>query len=160
MSGFSTQPLPPEQAALVYPLVREAMPGVDLRTWLRFARRVGDPKRAAREGIVIVTRDARALPCGLFVYRRDDQLGQGPVLVAEHLVAVDLLDPAPATRALVAALEDLARRLGCTAIRAMVLSQSSPLAADLHGAGLRSEGQSMRKEVSAPAEGAATVRPA
>jgi len=147
MSGFSCHALSPDEAATVYPLVREAIPGLDLRGWLRFARRIAAPRRAQREGIIVVTRRPRALPCGLFVYHRETDLARGPVLVAEHFVAVDLLDPAPVMRALIDELDVLARHLGCVAIRAMVLSQASLAASRLHAAGLRLEGETLWKDV-------------
>lgn len=153
MSGFSCRPLSPDQAAAVYPLVREAIPGLGLRGWLRFARRATAPRRALREGIMVVVRLPRALPCGLFVYRRESDLARGPVLVAEHFVAVDLLDPAPVMRALVAELDALAQRLGCQAIRAMVLSDASLLASGLHAAGHRAEGEALWKDVKRPVSG-------
>jgi hypothetical protein len=147
MSGFSCQPLQQEQAPAVFPLVREAIPGLDLRAWLRFVRKACDPRRAAKEGIIVVFRNARPLPCGLFVYRRDQGLGQGPVLVAEHFVAVDLLDAEPVMQALIDELDTLAKRLGCSAIRAMVMSQSSQLASHLQDAGHKAVGETLWKEL-------------
>lgn len=157
MSGFACHPLLPDQAPTVYPLVREAIPGIELRAWLQFAKRVADPRRAAREGVIVVVRRPRLLPCGLFVYRREVDLERGPVLVAEHFVAVDVLDPEPVMHALIDELDGLARRLECGAIRAMVLGKSSQLAARLHAAGHRAEGAALWKDVETPAAGGATV---
>ena len=150
MTCFTCHTLVPEQALTVYPLVREAIPGMDLKAWLRFAKRVGNPRRAGREGIIVVQRKSRPMPCGLFVYRRDNDLAHGPILVAEHFVAVDLLDPEPVMRALVAELDALAVRLECTAIRAVVLGHASLIAAGLHEAGHRSEGETLWKDLDAP----------
>ena len=147
MSGLSCHPLPPEQASAVFPLLREAIPGLDLRAWLRFARRAADPKRAGREGIIVVVRAPRTMPCGLFVYRKEDELGHGNVLVAEHFVAVDLLDAEPVMQALIAELDLVAKRLGCGAIRAMVLNPSSATAAQLASAGHRPAGSALWKDV-------------
>lgn len=157
MSGFACHSLRPDQAPAVYPLVREAIPGIDLRAWLQFARRTADPRKAGREGIMVVTRRPRLLPCGLFVYRREIDLERGPVLVAEHFVAVDVLDAEPVMRALIAELDGLARRLGCGAIRAMVMSPASVLATGLRAAGHRSEGAALWKDVTEHAAGSATV---
>ncbi len=156
MSGLSCHPLPPEQASTVFPLVREAIPGLDLRSWLRFARRASDPRRAAREGIIVVVRSPRPMPCGLFVYRKEQELGHGEVLIAEHFVAVDLLDAEPVMQALIAELDVLARRLGCGAIRAMVLNPASQTATQLASAGHRPAGGALWKDVDAPADGDAT----
>jgi hypothetical protein len=145
--------LPPDQASTVFPLVREAIPGLDLRTWQRFARRATDPKRAGREGIIVVVRRPRPMPCGLFVYRKEQELGHGDVLIAEHFVAVDLLDADPVMQALISELDRLARRLGCSAIRAMVLNPSSQTASQLAIAGHRPAGSALWKDVEATVDG-------
>ena len=149
MSGLSCRLLPPEQASTVYPLVREAIPGLDLRAWLRFARRACDPRRAGREGIITVVRSPRTMPCGLFVYRKEQELGHGSVLIAEHFVAVDLLDAEPVMHTLIGELDTLAKRLGCGAIRAMVLNPASLTAVQLASAGHRPAGGSLWKDVDA-----------
>lgn len=156
MSGFACHPLRMDQALAVYPLIREAIPGVDLRAWLQFARRATDPRRAGREGIMVVSRRPRLLPCGLFVYRREDDLERGAVLVAEHFIAVDVLDPDPVMQALIAELDGLALRLGCSAIRAMVMTPSSVLTNSLQAAGHKPEGAALWKEVGSPTIGAAS----
>ena len=150
MSGLLCHPLPPEQASAVFPLLREAIPGLSLRAWLRFARRAADPRRAGREGIIVVVRAPRPMPCGLFVYHKEEELGHGTVLVAEHFVAVDLLDAEPVMQALIAELDLLAKRLGCGAIRAMVLNPSSATAIQLANAGHRPAGCSLWKDIPPP----------
>ena len=65
--------------------------------------------------------------------------------MAEHLVALDLLDPAPVIRALIGELDRLAKELGCSAIRALVLGQESLLATELREAGHRPEGATLWK---------------
>jgi hypothetical protein len=147
MSAFTCHNLLPEQAASVFPLVREAVPGLDLKTWLRFARRIANPRRAGQGGIIVVQRRARPMPCGLFVYHRDHDLAHGPILIAEHFVAMDVLDAEPVMRALIGGLDTLAERLGCTAIRAVVLGQTSLVAAGLRAAGHRPEGATLWKPV-------------
>jgi hypothetical protein len=119
MPEFTCHHLLPGEAATAFPLMREAVPGLLLKTWLRFARRVNKPPRPAQCGIIVAQRRARPMPCGLFVYRREDDLAHGPTLVAEHLVALDLLDPAPVMRALIGELESLAEEVGCSAVRAI-----------------------------------------
>jgi hypothetical protein len=104
----------------LYPLVREAVPSLDLPAWLRFARQLTDPRRAGQCGIVAARRGGRAFPCGLFCYRVEDDLKLGKVLTADHFVAVDLLDPAGVLAALVEELDGLAKRLGCHAVRSLV----------------------------------------
>lgn len=147
MSEFTCHNLAPGEAATVFPLMREAVPGLLLKTWLQFTRRVNTPRRAAQCGIIVVRRRARPLPCGLFVYHREDDLTHGPTLVAEHIVALDLLDPAPVMRALIEELDRRAQELGCSAIRAMVLGQESLIATGLREAGHRRESATVWKRL-------------
>ena len=147
MSEFTCHNLLPGEAATVFPLMREAVPGLELKTWLRFARKIASPRRDTQCGIIVVQRGARPLPCGLFVYHREEDLAHGPILVAEHIVALDLLDPAPVMRALVEELDRLAKELGCTAIRAMLLGETSLVATGLREAGHRHEGATLWKQL-------------
>ena len=63
------------------------------------------PRRGGQCGIVAARREGRAFPCGLFCYRVEDDLKLGKVLIADHFVAVDLLDPASVLTALVEELD-------------------------------------------------------
>lgn len=144
-TGLRCETLTPDKAAAVFPLLREVIPGLSLSAWLRHARRIAMPGRAAHSGIMTVRRLPRPMPCGLFVYQRVHDLEHGSVLVAEHMVAVDLLDPEPVMRALVAELEALAHRLGCGGIRTMVIGPDAPIAARLQAAGHTRSGEAMLK---------------
>jgi hypothetical protein len=152
MMAFASQELTLDQAGLVFPLVREAVPGLELKAWLRFARRFCGPRRTGQTGIMVVRRRGRPMPCGLFLYRREQDLRHGPILLAEHFVAIDVLNPEPVMRALVAELDGLAQRLGCNAIRSMVLGQASLTARGLHAAGHHPEGATLYKALSAEGE--------
>lgn len=138
--GLRCEDLAPEQAGTVFPLLREAIPGLLLPAWLRFARLVTAPRRAGQSGIKVVRRSPRPMPCGLFIWRRDDDPAHGAVLVAQHLLAIDLLDPGPMMAVLVRELEVLAPRLGCGGIRTMVIGPDAPLAARLLAARLMAAG--------------------
>ncbi len=157
MPGLRCDALSPDQAGIVFPLLREAVPGLTLPAWLRFARRVAGPRRAGQSGIMVVRRAPRPMPCGLFIWRRDEDLEHGAVLVAEHLVAIDLLDPDPVMAALVAELEALAHRLGCGGIRTMVIRPDAPIAASLLAAGHAKEGAAMWKPVDAAASAGLSI---
>ena len=154
LPGLFCEDLPPDQAGTVFPLLREAIPGLQLPAWMRFARRVTAPRRAGQSGIMVVRRAPRPMPCGLFLWRRDEDLAHGAVLVAEHLVAIDLLDPEPVMATLVAELERLAQRLGCGGIRTMVIRPDAPIATSLLAAGHASEGAAMWKPVEGTSEAA------
>jgi hypothetical protein len=147
MSGFTSHIVLPDQVRTVYPLVREAVPGLQLRDWVVHARKLTNPRAAAREGIVAVRRVPRPMPCGLFLYRREKDLGYGPIRATEYFVAMDVLDPAPVVRALADEMDALASRLGCAAIRALVRNHSPAIEAGLHAAGLYADGAMLWKRM-------------
>jgi len=62
-------------------------------------------------------------------------------------------------RALIAGLDDLAESLGCTAIRAMVLGQTSLVAAGLREAGHRPEGATLWKQLPADSQDSCHATP-
>ncbi len=134
MHGFTIQPLARDELRSVYPLIREAMPSISLPAWLAFARPL-TTRRATQTGILAARRIGRAFPCGLFCYRVDSHLANGRLLIAEHFVAVDLLDPKAVLAALVAELERLGRRLGCDAVRSVIHGGEEAVANGLHAAG-------------------------
>lgn len=143
---------------MVYPLVRESVAGLDLKTWVAFAQKIANPRRAGQSGILAVTRAGRNLPCGVFLYHREAQLPEGAVLVAEHFVAMDVVDPQPVVQALVGELDALAKRLDCAAIRVVVPGDDSLLRTGLQAAGHRPRGLALWKtvdSVAATATGAA-----
>jgi hypothetical protein len=145
MSTFAVETLQPNQIRAVYPLIREAMPATDLASWLRFAKTLTATRRSGPSGIVAARRFGRDFPCGLFCYRVDNDLAHGRVLIAEHFVAVDLLDPGAVLNALVTELEALAKRLDCTAIRSVVHGGEDAVAGGLSAAGHTQEGSLLMK---------------
>jgi hypothetical protein len=163
MGDFITEVLSRDQIRAVYPLVREAFPTLDLSGWLRFARQLTGPRRSGQCGIIAARREGRAFPCGLFCYRVETDLKLGRVLVADHFVAVDLLDPAAVLVALVDELDGLAKRLGCQAVRSLVHGGAPEVEDGLHAAGHRPEGASLllKRLLETPhGRGAAPRRPA
>lgn len=139
MADFIIEVLSREQLPAVYPLVREAVPELSLASWLRFARPLTGARRAGQCGIVAARREGRAFPCGLFCYRVDEDLALGRVLVADHFVAVDLLDPGAVLAALVEQLDVLAHGLNCKAVRSLVHGGAPDVANSLDAAGHRPE---------------------
>ena len=150
MPAFTVRALAPEEILSVYPLVREAMPGVDLSAWTGFARHLTG-RRMRLSGIMAAWRAGRPFPCGLFCYRVDKTLEQGKVLIAEYFVAVDLLDPQAVLAALVQELEALGRRLGCNAVRSVVHGGEHEVAGGLTAAGHTPEGSMLLKALAAGA---------
>jgi hypothetical protein len=156
MAGFIIDALSREQIRSVYPLIRQAVPTIDLPAWLRFARQLAAPRRDGQSSIVTARREGRAFPCGLFCYRAEVDLKLGRVLVADHFVAIDLLDPGAVLAALVEELDRLAERLGCQAVRSVVHGGSSAVAGGLYAAGHRPEGTSLLKLLDPPRRGDTT----
>lgn len=120
MMSFIVEPLARDQIRAVYPLIREAIPGLGLTAWLRFAQSASGPRRSGQAGIIVARRKCHDFPSGLFCYRVDPDPALGKVLVAEHFVAVDLLHPEEVLAALVTELDALGERLGCKAVRSIV----------------------------------------
>ncbi len=147
MSSCIVRSLPSDQILAVYPLVREAVPELNSSAWVRFARHLLSPKRTGQGGIIAAWRPGRSFPCGLVCYRVDNDLLRGRILVAEHFVAIDLLDPQAVLTALVAELELLAARLDCKAVRSVVHGGNSPVRSGLSAAGHRPEAALLLKPV-------------
>lgn len=143
MADFIIEVLSRDQIRSLYPIVREAVPSIDLSTWLRFARQLTGPRRSGQCGIVAARREGRLFPCGLFCYRVEEDLKLGKVLVADHFVAVDLLNPASVLSALVEELDRLAERLGCHAVRSLVHGGVPHLKGGLYAAGHEPEDASL-----------------
>jgi hypothetical protein len=120
MTSICVEPLARDQIRAVYPLIREAISGLSLSGWLRFAQTATSVRRGGPAGIIVARRVGHDFPSGLFCYRVDRDPALGKILVAEHFVAVDLLHPDDVLAALVAELDALGERLGCKAVRSIV----------------------------------------
>lgn len=145
MQSFIVEPLAKHQIAAAFPLIREALPKLDITSWTRLARRVTDPRRARQHGILVARRAKRQHASGLLYYRRELDLQHGCILVADHFIAIDLLDPRPVLAALIEALERLAYNIECTAIRSVVHASSTEIAQELFSAGHYLEGATLWK---------------
>jgi len=143
MAGFIIEVLSRDQIRSVYPLIRQVVPTTDLPTWLRFARQLTGPRRGAESRIVTARRVGRDFPCVLFCYRVENDLKLGKVLIANHFVAIDLLDAGAVLAALVQELDMLATRLGCLAVRSLVHDGTSDVENGLYAAGHRPEGATL-----------------
>ena len=145
MPSFIVEPLSPSQIHAVFPLIREAMPGIGLKDWVRFARTA----TGARRGVMVARRLVRDLPCGLFCYRIQSDPVLGRILAAEHFVAIDLLDPGAVIAALVRELEALGQRFGCSAVRSHV--HGADAAGGLASAGHAPSGSLLLKSLTSSA---------
>lgn len=147
MADIDVQMLAPDQVRSVFPLIRQAVPTLDLAGWLRVARTLIHPRRPELGGIVVATRPPRPFPSGLFCYRQETDLIHGKVLVAEHFVALDLLDPGHVLAALVNELDSLANRFGCKAVRSVVHGSAPDIAGGLAAAGHQPEASLLWKPI-------------
>jgi len=118
---------------------------MELAEWTRLARRLTDPRRAANSGVMIAQGRNRRHVSGVFHYRRERDLQYGWVLVATHFVALDILSPGAVATAMLLAMEDLARELGCQAIRSVLHPASADLAGGFYSAGHHLEGAALCK---------------
>jgi hypothetical protein len=134
-TDFVVEPLSKGQVRAVYPLVRHAGLGIDLKSWLRYARPLAGAPLGARRGAIVVRRTGQKLPCGLFCYARETDLVHGNVLKAEHFVALDIVNPADVMAALLHGLDVLSTRLGCRTVRSVVNAGEVDLFESLRRAG-------------------------
>jgi hypothetical protein len=136
---FIIEPLTPGQIRAAYPLVRHAATGIDLKTWLRYARPLAAATAGSRRGAITVRRVDSKHPCGIFCYARESDLVHGNVLRAEHFVALDIVNPAEAMAALLGGLDYLSTKLGIRTVRAVVGPGEKNLAAFMLQAGLSTD---------------------
>lgn len=129
---------------LIYPLMMMAEPGLDLRHWMRFATRL-IRRRDGRTGVLAARRHVKRFPSGAVCFREAQDLRHGTVLLAEHFVVVDPIDPQTVLQALSRELDLLARTLGCRAVR--VLAPNGAHSVELQQAGHGGEGVVLLKAV-------------
>ncbi len=122
---------------LLFPLMRMAEPDIDLARWMTYASKLAR-RRDGRAGILVARRHVRRFPCGAVCFRQAEDLRYGSVLLAEHFVAIDPIDPHSVLRALTEKLDTLAKELGCGAVR--VITPNSSASVELRRAGHDGEG--------------------
>lgn len=140
MDDIRIEPLTAARILQVFPLIREAVPQVRLEEWTRFARARTAARGRARTGIRVAKAASNPYPNGLYCYRVETRLLSGNVLVADHFVAIDLLDARPVLDRLIADLEALAVRLGCDEVRSVIQHRSTQSAQPLFAAGYHPQG--------------------
>jgi hypothetical protein len=149
MQSVTVEPLVLSQLRAAYPLIREAVPAVDLAAWSRFARRIASPRLAHRSGILVATIQSRRYPSGLVTYKKDEDLRYGHVLTAGHFSAFDLLDRQPVAAALIVAMESTGRQLGCGMICWNLRPEAANLVPSLLSTGHHLAGTVLYKTVGA-----------
>ena len=148
MDEIIVRPLETRQILQVYPLIREAIPTVGLDDWCRYARACIDPRRRRKiAGIRIAQHTDKLFPSGLFCYHLETGLLCKNTLIADHFVALDLVDPSVIARRLIADLDTLATSLGATEIRSVLHLRSGNSAQMLFAAGYHPYGIVFRKNL-------------
>jgi len=127
---------------VLFPLMRLAEPDIDLPRWMAFATKL-TRRRDGKAGILVARRTVRRFPCGAVCYRQMEDLHHGTVLLVEHFVAADPIDPQSVLRAMSNQLDKVARDLGCPAVR--VLSPDGRTTVELRRAGHEGAGMVMSK---------------
>ncbi len=122
---------------LLFPLMQMAEPNIDLPRWLSYANKLFR-RRDGRAGILVARRHIRRFPCGAVCFRMAEDLRYGSVLIAEHFVAVDPIDPYSVLTALAAQLDTLAKHLNCGAVR--VIAPDGRASVELRATGHNGEG--------------------
>jgi hypothetical protein len=125
---FTAQAVQTHNAARAYPLIQIMRSDVSLDAWLAFVAATNTdcgstPIKPTSEwplrGILSIENE-RGYIHGLFSYHVAFAIDHKSVLEVSNFVAVDTADRAGAIKALISAMEELARTLNCTAIHTQV----------------------------------------
>jgi hypothetical protein len=114
--SFSVRRLTARQAAQAFPLIQSIAPDLRLEDWKSFSTQPATEDMGTRG--VIAARDERNYICGLACYHVVPHLRGRRLLIADHLIALDLVDRGGAIAALLGALEELAMLEKCGAVQA------------------------------------------
>lgn len=153
---IKTLPLTSERVQQAFPVIQTVMPELTLGCWSGFANEYLEPEQQIRQphGILAAENES-GLIVGLAAYRRGADLRQGTVLVAEHLIAVDLLVCQPIILRLTEKLEQIAADCGCSAIQLVLTEkwdEDSWLVRMLLDRGHKVQSLSLCKPIGTPAE--------
>ena len=105
----------PADADAAFGLARLAFPDLTASQWRKLVRRWTMSERPTAGAIV--ARDSAGRVVGFAPYGVRDDLCRGRTLWVDRVVAVSLIDSAPAVRVMAKALSDKARTLGCVRLK-------------------------------------------
>ena len=123
-----------------FALIQALHPHLTLDNWRSFAIPLADRKQTAQKGLVGVRNEAGYL-CGLFVYRVEADLAHERAFVVDVITALDIVDARFVIRAIMAAVDETALRLGCGITRIRVNRNQTGLGLYLRQNGLEVEGE-------------------
>lgn len=114
---FIVEPLRQHEIDLVYPIIRAAAPEIGREEWMARATPLVRADEAKQRGIIGL-KEGNGYFCGLFTYLTMDTLSNGRILLAENLIAQELIGSGSTEKQLLRATEDLAKKLQCQFMRA------------------------------------------
>jgi hypothetical protein len=147
LAELSCAPLEASQIEQVFPLVRDAIPELDLAEWRRRATELITAENRGRCGVVGV-RGSAGYFCGLAIFHIEPRRN-GTTLVADHFIAYDVLDRTQVSGVLLAGLDALAQRLGCIAVETSLTKPRDRLVERFRAAGHNAKLVLMSKQLDA-----------
>jgi hypothetical protein len=141
MEEYVIEPLARSAILNAYPLIQLTDPHMSLRAWKTRALAAIGRRGSGEHGILVAKRRARQHICGMVSFQTERDFAQGRVLVASHLIAVDILNARAIMLDLVKALAVQARKQNCKLVR-LVVADGAAMADMLPGAVLEAEPRS------------------
>lgn len=123
LACFDVRPLAPERIPEAFPLVASLDQNITAQQWSDYASAFVDaPGQSDGHGIMTL-QDPQQHIVGLSVYHIRPDLHRGRLLVIENFAIVSLIKAQQAALTLLAAMEDLARDLGCSCLAISLLDR-------------------------------------
>ena len=124
MRDLKIASLSADRISMAFPVVQTAFPHLTLDGWQDFAAAMTNSEGQNDNGILQAEND-RGVILGLSAFRLARDLQHGTMLTAENLIAIDIVNRESVARALIEALEELAKLRHCTVIHATVFDKSA-----------------------------------
>jgi hypothetical protein len=138
-TSFVIERLTNEQASQAFPLVHASNPGIELPGWRDFVRFHNSQLPLDHSG-VFAMRDRASCICGVFAYRLEQDLINGPIFSIQLFLAADILNSLSTVRALLDAAEVSASKLACTVVQVRLSKNQAMIGSQLETLGLATDG--------------------
>ena len=123
LNCFLVRPLTPERIPEAFPLVASLDQDITAQQWSDYARAFVGPRGRGDDCGIMTLQDPQGHIVGLSVYHTRPDLHRGRLLVIENFAIVSLIKGQQAALTLLAAMEDLARDLGCHCLAVSLLDR-------------------------------------